>query len=721
MKVLRLIEYFLIIIFFGTVVYFIFKSVLNPPSGYAMFADDMWRSYGFYRRFFVDSINRGIIPWWNPYLFSGMPLLANPSVSYFYPPTWIFFILPSNQAYSVIFAIQIFIALITMFWFTRRVLQLPIYAAIGPSLAYSMSGYFMARVWAGHAETLAASALIPWVFGSFIIAMRKLNYITITGAAFALAIQIYAGYQTVAMFTLEAVGITMLVMMILLRTFKPLIGVVLAVLLGLCLSAFQLLPSLEFFSHSIRTYTFPYSWVAYGSLITESLSQLFNPFALGDQYTFHGPPPNYPEQAMFVGISVLVFAIAAVIARLIRLPKLYSSDHQKYKTTLVIGLILIAILSLWISLGNNVKYDLHRILWEFLPMYKHIRFPPRHLILFIFAVCTLSGYGIKMLRFWWLQIGAAIIIFYELYPVATHFIELKPLAETQYSQEIISIIKNTSSLYRFLPNFGVWINQRNSFDADAAMVYGVYNATGYDPSILTNYYDFADAVNRNQGTSLLEHNVQIPYLDLFSPYIDFLNIKYVMVPSDFDPLSGQNTARYKLILNNPDRSYRVYENAYAMPRFFMVKSANILPTRKDVVLSIINQETDPKTTLLLSQKEIKDKNIFSANCKSDDIPIVRFSGYNPNEIILATESPCNSFLATSEIMYPGWEAYIDGIKTNILTNNLAYRALYIPGGRHVVVMRYVPIIFTIGGSISLVSFSLIMFAFVILRRRSFVN
>jgi hypothetical protein len=713
MKSRKIIEDLFAIAIIAVSVLLVFRGAINPPPSYALYADDMWRSYGFFRRFFVQSINSGVIPWWNPYLFSGMPFMANPSISLFYPPTWIFFLLPVNQAYGVFFAMQIFIALLAMYWFSRRVLGIPFIAGLGASFAWGFSGYFLARTWAGHAETLAASALLPWVFGSFILALKKPAIPSAVNAGFALAVQIFSGYQTVAMFTLEAVGIALIYITIAKKSFIPVITVSVAVISGLLLSALQLLPSMEFFIRSVRTYDFPYGWVAYGSLIPESLTQLFSPFALGNQYNFRGPPPNYPEQAMFIGFTALVFALGAIIHKLLRmtkLPMLFKSPNKKeiQETALVLSLVSIAAFSLWISFGNNAPVDLHRLLWEYIPMYRHIRFPPRHLVLLIFAVSALAGVGIRMIRYQWLQAIAVAILIFELSGPAGQLIEIKKLPETDYDRELINIITPKQVPFRTLQNFGTWIDQRNAFDFDAAMTNGVYSATGYDPSILSSYYRFIDAVNGTTNSSILDHNVQVPYMDVFSPYLDFLNIRYVMVPIGYDPIGGINTTRFTLVKTDTTRQYRLYENRHAMPHFFMVKDMKILPSADKVAEAISKREYNPAETLLVSGTDLKRSDIYYPNCSAADVPIVRFSGYKTNEIILSTESTCNSFLATSEVMYPGWVALLDGNRTEIIANNLAFRAIYIPAGRHVVIMRFIPKIFYIAGTVSLITFAVML-------------
>ncbi len=51
------------------------------------------------RAFTADELKAGRLPLWNPYSASGEPWLANPQTGVFYPPTWLFLVLPFETAY----------------------------------------------------------------------------------------------------------------------------------------------------------------------------------------------------------------------------------------------------------------------------------------------------------------------------------------------------------------------------------------------------------------------------------------------------------------------------------------------------------------------------------------------------------------------------------------------------------------------------------------------
>ncbi len=54
----------------------------------------------------------------------------------------------------------------------------------------------------------------------------------------------------------------------------------------------------------------------------------------------------------------------------------------------------------------------------------------------------------------------------------------------------------------------------------------------------------------------------------------------------------------------------------------------------------------------------------------------------------------------SEVFYPGWQATVDGQGVEILRANYAFRAVYLPPGKHRVRFSFLPLTFTAGALIS---------------------
>ena len=53
------------------------------------------------RWFTATELREGRLPLWNPYSAAGEPWLANPQTGVFYPPTWLFLVLPFPTAYML--------------------------------------------------------------------------------------------------------------------------------------------------------------------------------------------------------------------------------------------------------------------------------------------------------------------------------------------------------------------------------------------------------------------------------------------------------------------------------------------------------------------------------------------------------------------------------------------------------------------------------------------
>lgn len=699
----------------------LFLPLFNAPSGMMLFGDDLFRSYGFFRQFFAQSISSGQIPWWNPYLFSGMPFMANPSVSSFYPINWLYVFFPLDKAFPLITAIHLMIAALGMYWLGRKAIKpaLGVIPACSMGLAFACSGYMSARIWAGHTEIIAAASYMPWVIGIFIRTYEQTSFRNIIFSALILALQIISGYQTIAMFTLEAVGLITLLYTLKQKSLRSLIAFGVATVFAGLLSFFQLWPYLEFYQHSIRVLEFPYTWAVNGSYMLKNFILLVQPFAFGDQKTFTGPPPNFHEHAAFVGITNLLLALVSLLylpfRYLFRITRKKPVHQNTNIGILTVAFLLIAVFGLWVSLGQYAPFNLHNLLWQYIPTYRTIRIPARHLLLSVFSLTVLAGIGMNSIKIKYIQIILMLLMIGELFTFARFMIELRPVPGTAHDPKLVRVLKQEKQPVRLLQNFGVWVQPRDALDFDATPIYGISSVTGYDPSILADYYAFADAVNRAPAPSILSHDVQIPYLDEFSPYLDYLNIGYVMVPVAYDPTEA-SPQRYRRIITETARDYHLSQNLDVLPRFFMISGVEYLSDRESVIDALKSGRDLSKTILLNSRETGKPTQLLDCPSNAVFMP-VEITSYKLNEITLKTDTQCNAILSSSEVYYPGWTATIDGHKAQVLNANLAFRAVAVPKGQHTVVFKFIPYAFIRGTVVSLAAVLVIMIFAVKFRKK----
>jgi hypothetical protein len=76
---------------------------------------------------------------------------------------------------------------------------------------------------------------------------------------------------------------------------------------------------------------------------------------------------------------------------------------------------------------------------------------------------------------------------------------------------------------------------------------------------------------------------------------------------------------------------------------------------------------------------------------------------NPNQLVAEFEAGEGGWLVVSDVWYPGWRAWVDGVETQILHANYLFRAVELTPGNHQVVFAYRPLSFYAGVVISLVT------------------
>jgi uncharacterized membrane protein YfhO len=136
-----------------------------------------------------------------------------------------------------------------------------------------------------------------------------------------------------------------------------------------------------------------------------------------------------------------------------------------------------------------------------------------------------------------------------------------------------------------------------------------------------------------------------------------------------------------------------------LPRAYFVDNYKILSDEEKINQFMMNQEFNPKQTALLEEdpKFLSGARNDSSSGKAD------ISSYKLNSISLDVSTPQNGILLLSEIYYPGWNAYIDGVKQKILRANWNLRAIPVTKGAHAVDVRFEPESFRRGAFITMTS------------------
>lgn len=103
----------------------------------------------------------GQLPEWNPYLFGGVPFLADSQAQVFYPLAWLFWRMDAPTALTWSVVLHLGIAGIGTYAWTRRGLGLGQVGAWVAGVVFALGGYLGAQV--EHVNQVAAAAWIPWL------------------------------------------------------------------------------------------------------------------------------------------------------------------------------------------------------------------------------------------------------------------------------------------------------------------------------------------------------------------------------------------------------------------------------------------------------------------------------------------------------------------------------------------------------------------------------
>ena len=106
-----------------------------------------------------------------------------------------------------------------------------------------------------------------------------------------------------------------------------------------------------------------------------------------------------------------------------------------------------------------------------------------------------------------------------------------------------------------------------------------------------------------------------------------------------------------------------------------------------------NEEIDALHRIDPAKTAVVDKK-FSAEVKSaaetDTLSTIKLTAYEPNDLKYEVNSKTGGTVVFSEIYYPGWQAYIDGVEAPHGRADYILRAMNVPAGKHVVEFKFDP-------------------------------
>ncbi len=285
----------------------------NKPIGF----DIIRESYPD-RKLLQDALWRGVLPLWNPYIYSGAPFMAASTPAVWYPLSWIAAALPTIEGWNFLVVIQPILSIVFMYIFLRSLkFRIPL-AAFG-SFVYALSGW-MVVYWQ---ESVVIEHSFLWLplalYASNRVWERYDDTFDFFLLLFSLVSSAFAGFLQMSAYVYAVVFLWNVYCFLRLRGQKNAARsawvIIFAVLCSVLIESIQLIPSIQAFVLSPRgtndaSFVFRQDLLPFRNIIT-----LFAPDYWGNPatYNYFGGSGFYFEKTIFIGIIPLLFAIYAML------------------------------------------------------------------------------------------------------------------------------------------------------------------------------------------------------------------------------------------------------------------------------------------------------------------------------------------------------------------------------------------------------------------------
>lgn len=737
-----------VLAFFILVTIFYFRHIIFGIStlvGPLDTADLIYSDY----YFIAKSLKEGVLPLWNPHIFSGMSLVSYAQYGLFYPLNLLFWLLPYGgspfpyQAYEYIVMFHILLAGYSMYLLGRH-LGFHRAVAVFVGTIYMLSPNIL--LFTGWGNQITTFAWFPLLLLFAHKAFTKQQWYFAWAAGLVVGIIILASPAQPAiqaMMLVGGLGLFWLFGKTQLHRWTIIWRTGLILVVGFCIGSLSLLPILEATPHLVRFMGADGSVVGNQPLSLAALTahKLRPDHLLG---LFFREDSRAAVGRTFFGIVPLFFAVYAGIT------------HFK-KNKLARFLVLLSLVSFIYALGWVFPY-----IAQYIPLLNKIREPQRYLFFVTLALPVLAGYGMQKLLFasralsrsrkttllaaglfvtclllspWWtyfsdfarIPIVASLLIitfilgvwfkqylsvvgkwllFGSLLLIA--FLELTFYDKRFYPDSARPIDAYMDSIVRLqalAPDAGedpfrvalVLQDRGTPYGPSTADIAGFYDVWGYGNPISHKLWRYTMRA--------------VPHPD--SALLDALNVKYFLVSQEHK--AKMDELGFTLKMDIPDTYAMPYSKKKIEP-LYVYENPNPLGsawiTNKTVFAPDDNhsakrmQQTDLATTAVFSKDSLSQDQIrqLSELPKVIDASAsVVLSSYSPNRIRYEVTSSQPSMLVMSELSFPGWTARVNDVKTDLITTNIFLRGVPIGAGKTIVEVTYFPRTLTYGIGLSILA------------------
>ncbi len=684
----------------------------------------------------IDMLKSGQIPLWNPYNFSGAPLLANNQSAVFYPLNILFVAFGMNSGWDLYIVSQFFLVFIFTYLYARKI-GLNKIPAVFSSIAFSYC-LFLSSL-SQYGIIIHTILWLPLSLFAIEKMVKKITPISVIILALSIVFSALAGH--IQLFTYSFAFLLIYGLFKFSQTDLKTKAIFIAIsFISLGIASFQFLPLLELIKLSAR------SAQNYSFLIKTLLLQP-NQLILFLSPDFYGNPAtnnyllsnSYAGSAVYVGLAPLIFALSAlfnfkkeklikfyslfalvVVIFLLRspltevfykinIPLLSTSSPSNSIFILSFCLAILAGFGLqkFLKDGQDAFKSAGIILLIFLSVWgfivlKHPSINLKNFLIsssFLIIIIILAGISrLKSLK----KISGALIILLTAFELLFFFLKFNPFVPKALifpKTPVISFLQENAGFNRF------WGYGSGFIEANFASQYHLFDPDGYDPLYPKWYGEFLHASqdgkllkafsNETRSDAVIAKGYgKEAFISNKSRFklLNLLGIEFFLDKDNTVNSSIENEANLKEVKSIGQ--WKIFKNNNALDRVFITNNVLFYKNSDEFNKYFFDDKYDLKT-LLLEEKVSLDAGKINSFAKIES--------YLPRKVVISAQTDKKSMLFLSDTFYPGWNAYVDGKETKIYKADYAFRSIVLPPGSHKVMFKYSPRSFYFGVIISLAS------------------
>jgi hypothetical protein len=619
----------------------------------------------------------GVFPFWDPYPYCGVPIHADLTAQLYYPFTWVSILLGNLAAgHTLLYWIEWLVPfhMILAGWFTFLLLRefgVGVPPALFGATVYQLSGFFASQ--AQHLGAVCCGAWLPLV----LLCVWKLH-LGVTPRwmgllALSVGLSILAGFPATTLVTFSVAALFAIGVSLDRRPgWKFFVALAGGAALGISTAAVQLIPTYQLTRLSIATMRSEWSATG-GGLRVQSLASLAAPnyYHIFTPYdpSLYRLPINFVFLYVYCGIFALVLVMLAPFLR-----------RAPYSRMFFVFTVISAI---WM-LGDETP--LYRFMYSRLPhlvrgaLYAEFALLAFCMFAALTAAVTLQHVAARAPA--WLLWCIALVTAVDLiYFGADRPMNSAPGGYTAENSEYeISGYPGALTKIRDLVGSTIPPWRIDYLDRDPwTFVWGsdllkLPTADGDNPFMLKRIY-----LLRRLFCSGSYWEREEPVSRLTSPLVRMLNVRFLAGHSARPP-DGMRT-RFPLAAEIAGlRFYRVPDS---LPRFYLVSRVRVSSGPDETFSYLARSDFDPAQEALVEANDLRPLDSLGSG-------VIHVERYSPNRIELKVSAAGRAFLATSEPLYPGWTAWVNGHPARLYMTNGAFRGMMLDPGANQIVMTYWP-------------------------------